>query len=224
MILIGHESIVAFEPPMLGHGLRIPVRPRAEFSVTPPLGRGIGEAQRLPVGFVRACGHLKGRQFPDVRARERSARGLLTPDSRRTSSAAGRAAARAGGASACGAPGGTAAARRRDAAARPPLLQGCRLVPGCLRSNRMSCHPTTKSQNHPHRLRRPPDLLGCRLGSCCHRLKQMFGYPTTNHPGWRYCLLLLRLRSRTFHRCSRCLPRRCWKKYFHCTPPRTPQR
>ena len=51
---------------LLGHGLRIPVRPRAELGVAPPRGRGIGEAQRLPVGGEGARRDGKRRQVPDV--------------------------------------------------------------------------------------------------------------------------------------------------------------
>ena len=59
--------VVGVPVALLGHGLRIPVRPRAELGVAPPLGRGIGQAQRLPVGGVGTRRDGKRRQVPDVR-------------------------------------------------------------------------------------------------------------------------------------------------------------
>ena len=63
---------------LLGHGLRVPVRPRAELGVAPPFRHGVNPADILPVGGIgtrrdrtMAAGSKYPAAIPSLRRRQR---------------------------------------------------------------------------------------------------------------------------------------------------------
>ena len=60
-------AILRLAVALIGHGLRIPMRPCAELRIPPPLRRLVMLADLLPVGRIRTGGHRQRRQVPNVR-------------------------------------------------------------------------------------------------------------------------------------------------------------